>query len=110
MYNSVVEEMKEQGPIKSFSDFIWIEKEDNESARAVDLSYVEETDTELGLHITKCLEAEVFNEMDAADIGYLVVCNPDQAYAKACNPRIKLRLTLKLMQGNQYCNHKWYWK
>ena len=113
MYNSVREEMKEQGPVECFMDFVRIEKEDNMGPgvmNTVDLSYDNETKTELGLHITRCLEAEVFNEMDAADIGYLVVCNPDHAYAKACNPSVKLRRTKTLMQGDQYCNHTWYWE
>jgi hypothetical protein len=113
MYEIVLEEMKEQEPVECFMDFVRIEKEDNESPgvmNTVDISYVKETETELGLHVTRCLEAEVFNEMDAADIGYLIVCNPDHAYAEACNPRVKLKHTKTLMQGDQCCNHTWYWK
>lgn len=113
MYRSVKEEMKELGPVECFKDFVRIEKDDNTGSGVMDtvnLAYVKETDTELGLRVTWCLEAEVFKEMGASDIGYLVVCNPDHAYAKACSPRVKLRRTKTLMQGDQYCNHTWYWE
>jgi hypothetical protein len=57
----------------------------------------------------RALHAEAFKELDAEDIGYLVACNPDHAYAKACNPRVKLRRTKTLMQGDEHCDHVWYW-
>jgi hypothetical protein len=113
MYKSVTEEMKELGPVEKFTDFIRIEKEDNERpsvTSTVTIAYERETDTELELHVTKCLEAEVFRELEAADLGYLIVCNPDHAYAKACNPRVKLRRSKTLMRGDPYCNHIWYWE
>ena len=113
MYQSVTEEMKELGPVECFADFVRIEKDDNETpgiTSNVNISYVNETDTELGLQVTKCLDAEVFKELESVDLGYLIVCNPDHAYATACNPRVKLRRSKTLMQGDPYCNHTWYWE
>lgn len=113
MFHSVTEEISDQEPVECFADFVRIEKEDNEGPdvnNTVILSYVNQTDKELGLHVTKCLDAEVFKELGAVDLGYLIVCNPDHAYAKACNPRVKLRRSKTLMQGDPYCNHTWYWE
>jgi hypothetical protein len=110
MYDSVTEEL---GPVNVFSDFVRIEKEDNESIdfiNTVAIKYVIDTDSELGLHVSECLVAEVFKELGAEDVGYLVVCNPDHAYAQACSPCVKLRRSKTLMQGDEYCDHEWYWE
>ena len=110
--NSFTEELEEVGPINEFIDFKRMEKEDNESIRVrnkVTIRYVKDTESELGLHVTECLDAEVFKELEAEDIGYFVVCNPDYAYARACNTCIKLMRNKTLMQGDEYCDHLWYW-
>ncbi|MHA2037065.1 MAG: L-2-amino-thiazoline-4-carboxylic acid hydrolase [Promethearchaeota archaeon] len=112
MCNLVKEKLEELGPVNEFTDFARIEKEENELIEfrnTVTIRYVKDTESELGLHITECLEAEVFKELEAEDIGYLVVCNPDYAYARACNPCVKLRRNKTLMEGDDYCDHLWYW-
>ncbi len=112
MFNLVREELKELGPVNEFADFVMIEKEENESIEVrnkVTIRYVKDTELELGMQVTECLDAEVFKELEAEDIGYLVVCNPDHAYARTCNPCVKLRRNKTLMQGDDYCDHLWYW-
>jgi hypothetical protein len=112
MEEGVKEDLKEIGPVKAFEDFVKIEKEDNESPHfrnIVALSYIHESTMELSLKVSECLWAEVFKELNAEEIGYLMVCNPDHAYAQACHPNIKLKRSKTLMQGDSYCNHKWYW-
>jgi hypothetical protein len=112
MFKWVTEDLEELGPVNEFADFVKIEKEENESIGVrskVTIKYVEDTRSELGLRVSECLDAEVFKELEAEDIGYLVACNPDHAYAKACNPCVKLRRTKTLMQGDDYCDHVWYW-
>ncbi len=112
MTDSVKEELKELGPVREFADFIRMEKEENEHPNfknIVELTYPYETETELSLNVTKCLHAEVFKELDATELGYLIVCHPDHAYAQACNPRMKLKRSVTLMQGGSHCNHVWFW-
>jgi hypothetical protein len=112
MFNRCTKAIKEFGYINDFSDFVRIEKEDNKSIEIrnkVTIRYVKDTELELGLRVTECLVAEVFKELEAEDIGYLIVCNPDHAYARACHPCIKLKRTKTLMQGDDFCNHLWYW-
>jgi len=52
----------------------------------------------------------VFKEMKATDLGYVLNCQPDFAYAKACHPNVKLKRTKTLMQGDNYCDHTFYWE
>jgi hypothetical protein len=112
MEETVKKELHELGPVKSFEAFKQMEKEENESPEfrnIVTLTYPHESSTELSLHVTECLYAEVFKELKAEELGYLMVCNPDHAYAQTCHPRIKLRRSKTLMQGDSCCNHTWYW-
>jgi hypothetical protein len=112
MEEGVKEDLKDIGPVKTFADFVRIEKEDNESPdfkKILALTYPHESPTELSLHVTKCLHAEAFKELNAEELGYLIVCNPDHAYAQACHPNIKLKRSKTLMQGDSFCNHTWYW-
>jgi len=98
---------KGRGPVKSFEDFKAREKA---RAHSIVLTYLEETSNKLALHVTECLWAKVFKEMNATDLGYVLHCQPDFAYAEACHPRIKMRRTKTLMQGDSYCDHTFYWE
>ena len=104
---------KEHGLISSFEDFKASEKAENASpyfSHTITFTYPEETSNKLTLHVTECLWAKVFKEMNATDLGYVLHCQPDFAYAQACNPHIKLRRTKTLMQGDSYCDHTFYWE
>ena len=112
MTGMVKEELEEQGPVKKFADFVRLEKDENQQPNfrnIVELTYPHESETELSLNVSRCLYAEVFKEMGAAELWYLMVCNPDHAYAQASHPRIKLRRSKTLMEGHSCCNHVWYW-
>ena len=112
MTKMVRDKLKEIGEVKEFADFIRMEKEENEQPNfrnIVELTYLHESETELSLNVSRCLYAEVFDELGAADLGFLMVCHPDHAYAQASHPKIKLRRTKTLMQGDSCCDHVWFW-
>ena len=105
--------LKERGLVKSFEDFKAGEKAENASpyfSNTLTLTYPEETSSKLALRVTECLWAKVFKEIGATDLGYVLNCQPDFAYAKACNPNIKLKRTKTLMQGYDCCDHTFYWE
>jgi len=110
----IVEITKEEtGPLKSFEEFKACEKAQNATpyfSNTLTLTYSEETPDKLRLHVTECLWAKVFQEMKATDLGYVLFCQPDYAYPQVCNPKIKMRRTKTLMQGDSYCNHTFYWE
>jgi hypothetical protein len=104
---------KEHGTINTFEDFVKSEKAENASTyflHTLSLTYPEETPTKLTLRVSECLWAKVFKEMKATDLGYVLNCQPDFAYVKACHPNIKLKRTKTLMQGDDYCDHTFYWE
>ncbi|MGB8781089.1 MAG: L-2-amino-thiazoline-4-carboxylic acid hydrolase [Candidatus Bathyarchaeia archaeon] len=113
---SGVESVKNQlskKPIKKFEDFKRFVKEENESpfwTHALTVTYPEETPVKLSAHITECLWAKTFKEMNATKLGYVICCRRDFATARAYNPKIRLKRTKTVMQGDGYCNHTYYWK
>ncbi|MCX6579199.1 MAG: L-2-amino-thiazoline-4-carboxylic acid hydrolase [Candidatus Aminicenantes bacterium] len=68
---------------------------------------VENTSRVLELKVHECLWAKTFREVDAADIGYAAICYADYAMAEAFNPKIKMIRSKTLMQGHDYCNHRY---
>ncbi len=68
---------------------------------------VEDSEHAFEFRVKQCLWAKSFRDADAADIGYAGVCHPDFAVASAFNPRMKLIRTKTLMQGDEYCNHRY---
>jgi Na+-transporting NADH:ubiquinone oxidoreductase subunit NqrF len=113
---SAIEYIKNQmskKPIKNFEDFKNFIEEENKSpfwAHVLTLTHPEKTSKKLTYHITECLWAKTFKEMNATDLGYIYCCRPDFAMAKAYHPKIGLKRTKTLMQGDNCCNHAYYWK
>jgi hypothetical protein len=106
-------QMAEKGPIKNFEDFKAFVKEEDKSqfwSHALTLTYAEETPKKIVYRITECLWAKTFKEMNAADLGYIMICHSDFATAQAYHPKIKLKRTKTLMQGDSYCDHTYYWE
>ena len=56
---------------------------------------------------TRCTWAEVFRELDAADIGQWI-CEGDDPGINSYNPKLRCRLTQTLMKGDPHCNHCFY--
>jgi len=113
---SAVESVKNQlskKPIENFEDFKLLVKEENKSPfwkHVLTWTFTEETPKKLSYHITECLWAETFKKMNATDLGYMLSCRPDFATARAYHPKIRLKRTKTLMQGDDYCNHAYCWK
>lgn len=110
---SIRKRMAERGPIKNFEDFKALCKEDAKSpfwSHTLTITFPEETPKKIVHHITECLYAKTFKEMNAGNLGYILCCHPDFATAQVYHPKIKLKRTKTLMQGDSYCDHTYYWE
>lgn len=98
-------------PIHSFSDFIEARKNRGPiSTHGTTDEVVEETKDRLVFNMTECLWAKAWREMGAADIGFLWNCKPDFALIQAMHPRLKLKRSKTLMQGDECCDFTYYWE
>ncbi len=73
------------------------------------MDIIEDTDTVFEIKVTECLSATSFLKARAGDIGYARVCWGDYAWAEGFNPKIKLIRDKTLMEGDDYCNHRYVW-
>jgi hypothetical protein len=73
------------------------------------LEIIEDTEKAYELKVSECIWATTFLDANAGDIGYAAVCYGDYAWAEGFNPKIKLVRDKTLMQGHEYCNHRYIW-
>jgi hypothetical protein len=67
---------------------------------------IQDTNTVFEMKVTECIWAKAFNELNAADLGFKLLCSADFVTAEAFNPKIKLIRDKTLMQGFDCCNPK----
>lgn len=73
----------------------------------LDIEIVQVSDTEIVFHIKKCEWARYFQERHP-QIGYLIACSTDEAFARACNAKIRMQRTSTLMEGGKICDFRYY--
>ena len=71
---------------------------------------VERSEKAYEMNVSECLWAKIFQERNAADIGYATVCYSDFSAAKTSHSKITLVRTKTIMQGHGYCDHRWIWE
>jgi hypothetical protein len=75
----------------------------------IDMTSLKLEENKVCFNITKCLWAEIFQEMDAADIGRAWSCHGDAARVKAWSPNMELRRTQTIMEGASHCDFCFMW-
>ncbi len=68
---------------------------------------VEDTPKAFEVKVTECLWAKTLREAKAADLGYVLSCYGDYAGAQGFNPKMRLVRSKTLMQGDDFCNHRY---
>ena len=88
----------------------YIEYGDDAFENMMTWEVIEQTDKVYEMRVTECLWAKVFQDRDAADIGYATICYSDFSAARAYHSKLKLERTQTIMQGHDCCNHRWTWE
>jgi hypothetical protein len=70
---------------------------------ALKYEITQQDDKVLEIKYTKCLFAEIFREMNAADIGWALECSAGETVIKNYNPNMKLSNPNNLMKGDSSC-------
>lgn len=93
----------------SFQAYVRQFKDPNGYKYTLTKEVVEDTETVCELKVTECLWASTFLQQNAGDIGFAVVCHGDYAWPQGFNPKIKMVRDKTLMEGHEYCNHRYIW-
>ena len=86
---------------ENFSDPFW--------SNTLTVEVLEDTPSKLSVMITGCLWAKSMRELGAEDIGYILNCKHDPEMCQRIHPKLRLRKTKTLMEGDDYCDYTWYW-
>ena len=66
-----------------------------------------ETSERCEFDVTRCLYAEMYRELGYGDIGTILSCGRDFAFAKGFDPSIELRRTQTIMEGAPVCDFRY---
>lgn len=58
----------------------------------------------IGYHFTRCMWAEVYRELGEPELGFLI-CAGDEPAVRAYNPKLAIKRTNVLMNGDEMCDH-----
>ena len=76
----------------------------------IDPDSVRVDDNKISFNITKCLWADMFKSMDAAEIGHAWSCATDFTRAKTWSSRLELTRTQTIMEGAPHCDYCFTWQ
>jgi hypothetical protein len=106
-------QMKGLKPFSVFIEFKQFMKELHENTFARNLftiSYPVDNEKEVEFRTTECIMAQIFKELKAQDLGYIMCCQPDYESTPAYSSRVSLRRTKSLMLGDKYCDTRYCWE
>jgi len=101
-YYSSIETYKPENTLQNFVKPFF---EDEDYKTILTTEVIENREDFVSLKIRECLNAKIFRELNAADIGYATLCQGDEAWVRAYNPNIRFNRTKTLMEGDDYCDH-----
>lgn len=77
---------------------------------ALEVDMLNETENQVHYNVTHCKYAEMYREMDLAEIGHILSCGRDGTFCTGYNPKIKLDRTQTIMQGASHCDFRYRWE
>jgi len=72
--------------------------------KALEVVFLEETDSKLRFNVKRCRYAETYEAMGIRDLGFCLSCSRDASFAQGFNQMIKMQRTQTIMQGAPYCD------
>ncbi|MCJ7761593.1 L-2-amino-thiazoline-4-carboxylic acid hydrolase [Candidatus Bathyarchaeota archaeon] len=100
-------------PAESFTEFKTLMKRLHETPAARNMftiTYPVDNDKEIVFLTKECILAEVFKEIGASDLGYIMCCQPDFETTPAYCPSVYLKRSKTLMKGDDCCDTTYCWK
>ena len=66
-----------------------------------------ETKDQFNFNVTRCRFAEMYNELGAEDLGYILSCGRDFSLSEGYSDKIQLSRTQTIMQGAKFCDFRY---
>jgi hypothetical protein len=93
-----------------FHTYVDMFRDKNRYKNTLTMEIIEDTEKAFELKITECLFAEPYIKSGlGGEVGFAALCYMDYFWPKGFNEKIKLVRDKTLMQGYDYCNHRYVW-
>ncbi len=90
----------ERRDLSAVMELLWDQMVDG-----TEFEVVEQTETVLRLHVSKCLFSDEMRRLGAADIGDAFYCAYDHGFCQGLNPAMQFTRMKTLMSGDDCCDH-----
>ena len=77
------------------------------AGNALDYEVVKQTDDAFELNVTGCRYARFYQELGAPELGFLLTCSADFAFAEGFGGEVELTRTQTIMQGADNCDFRY---
>ena len=74
---------------------------------ANELDPLELTEDKFSFNVTKCKYAELYKELGLVELGLVLSCNRDFAFAQGFNPELELKRTKTILEGADHCDFRY---
>lgn len=74
---------------------------------ALDYEVVKQTTDTFELNVTGCRYAKFYQELGAPELGFLLICGADFAFAEGFGSEVQLTRTQTIMQGADHCDFRY---
>ena len=76
------------------------------AGKALEMEVLNLSDTKYDLNILRCAYAEMYKELEKADLGYELSCGRGFALIAGFDPRMQLIRTKTIMEGHDHCDFR----
>ena len=98
--------MAERSGGNTMADLLWVVREIWAEDEALEFDVLEMNEERLSFNVTRCRDAELYEQMGVKEFGYCLSCNRDEPLTKGFNPRIRLVRTQTIMEGADICDFR----
>ncbi|NHI90822.1 MAG: hypothetical protein EAX87_14985 [Candidatus Thorarchaeota archaeon] len=95
-----IAEKREKNDIQGILDTLWSSFEQIGGEFTV-----ERTEDSAQIHCTKCPMADMYLKIGKPELGLIFHCSTDPHIVAGFNPKMKFRITKRLMNGDSCCDH-----
>ena len=74
---------------------------------ALDYEVVKQTADAFEINVTGCRYAKFYKELDAPELGFLLICNADFQWVEGFGDDVQLTRTQTIMQGADHCDFRY---
>ena len=98
---------RERSNIRTVADLALMRQRGPLAEGSLIVEVVQQDDEAFGFNVTRCKFMEMYEEMGARDLGFLLSCGRDFAYIEGLAPDVAVERTQTRMQGADFCDFRY---